>query len=59
MYQKIINVLIEKSKYGKVTLNLWDVGTRIKKGTGVFQSIYDDNHKPTPAYEVIQHALKN
>lgn len=58
VYQKIIDVLVEKSKNGEVTLNLWDVGERLKKGTGVFQSIYDENFKPTPAYDVIDKVLK-
>lgn len=58
VYQKIVDVLIEKSKNGEVTLNLWDVGEREKKGTGIFQSIYDKNFKPTPAYDVIDKVLK-
>ena len=57
VYQKIVNVLVEKSANGEVTLNLWDVATREKKGTGVFQSIYDENFKPTPAYDVIRNAI--
>lgn len=50
VYQKIIDVLVEKSKNGEVTLNLWDLGVRKKKGTGYFQSIYDEKYNPTPAY---------
>lgn len=59
VYQKLVDVLIEKSSNGEVTLNLWDVGERPKKGTGYFQSIYDDEFKPTPAYDVIKAALND
>lgn len=58
VYQKLVDVLLEKSKNGEVTLNLWDVGVRHKKGAGYFQSIYDSNFKPTPAYSVIKEALE-
>lgn len=58
VYQKIVDVLVEKSKNGEVTLNLWDLGVRQKKGTGEFQSIYDEKFKPTPAYPVILEAVK-
>lgn len=58
IYQKIVNVLVEKSKNGLVTLNFWDVGVRHKKGTGDFQSIYDKNLKTTPAYNVIKELIK-
>ena len=57
VYQKIVDVLVEKSKNGEVTLNLWDVGERQKKGTGYFQSIYDAKYKPTPAYQVIKSVI--
>ena len=54
-YQKLINVLQEKTKSGVVTLNLWDIGERTKKGKeGAFQSIYDSNFQPTPTYNVIK-----
>lgn len=53
VYQAIVDVLLEKSKNGVVTLNLWDLGVRHKEGVGDFQSIYDKNFKPTPAFEVI------
>jgi len=57
-YQKLINVLQEKTKTGVVTLNLWDMGVRTKKGKeGAFQSIYDSKFQPTPAYNVIKKAL--
>ena len=58
VYQKIVNVLIQKSKQGEVTLNLWDLGVRHKKGTGDFQSIYDEKFKPTPSYPIILEAIK-
>ncbi|MFH4967710.1 endo-1,4-beta-xylanase [Gaetbulibacter sp. M240] len=58
IYDKIVNVLIEKSKQGEVTLNLWDLGVRPKKETGNFQSIYNEKYKPIPAYYSIQKALK-
>ncbi|GGK10746.1 hypothetical protein GCM10007962_01100 [Yeosuana aromativorans] len=58
LYDKIVNLLIEKSKQGEVTLNLWDLSVRHKKGTGDFQSIYNKKFKPTPAYFSIQRALK-
>lgn len=54
VYQAIVDVLLEKSKQGEVTLNLWDLGERYKAGTGYFQSIYDENLQPTPAFSVIQ-----
>lgn len=57
VYKAITDVLIEKSKNGEVTLNLWDVGERYKKGTGMFHSIYDAKMNPTPAYEVIKSLL--
>ena len=43
------------SSAGVVTLNLWDIGERTKKGKeGAFQSIYDSNFQPTPSYNVIK-----
>lgn len=59
VYQKLVDVLVEKSKNGQVTLNLWDVGERYKKGKGYFQSIYDLEFNPTPAYDVIKKVLIN
>ena len=54
-YQKLVKLLQEKTKTGVVTLNLWDMGERIKKGKeGAFQSIYDSKFQPTPAYNVIK-----
>ena len=54
-YQKLINVLQQKTKSGVVTLNLWDIGERTKKGKeGAFQSIYNSNFQPTPSYNVIK-----
>ena len=40
-----------------VTLNLWDMGERLKKPSTFFQSIYDEDLNPTPAYEIIKKAL--
>ncbi len=57
VYQKLVDVLKAKSKNGVVTLNLWDIGVRYKKGAGHFQSIYDSEFKPTPAYDVIMGAI--
>lgn len=57
VYQKLVDVLKAKSKNGVVTLNLWDIGVRHKKGVGNFQSIYDSEFKPTPAYDVIMEAI--
>lgn len=57
VYQKLVDVLKAKSKNGVVTLNLWDVGVRYKKGAGNFQSIYDENFNPTPSYDVIKNAM--
>ena len=59
LYQKIINVLQSKVNTGVVTLNLWDLGQRLKKPNIYFQSIYDANFKPTPAYTVIKNAIIN
>jgi GH35 family endo-1,4-beta-xylanase len=59
VYQKLVDVLKAKSKNGVVTLNLWDVGVRYKKGAGNFQSIYDEEFNPTPAYDVIINAMSN
>jgi GH35 family endo-1,4-beta-xylanase len=58
VYQKIVDVLLAKSKQGEVTLNLWDLGERHKNGTGYFQSIYDSKFKSTPAYNVIKTAIQ-
>ena len=58
VYQKLVDVLLEKSKNGEVTLNLWDMGERSKEGLGSFQSIYDSNFNPTPAYSVIKEAIE-
>ena len=59
-YKKLVSILKEKSKTGVVTLNLWDLGVRTKKGKkGAFQSIYDSNLKPTPAYKIIKQLSKN
>ncbi|MFT5257934.1 MAG: GH35 family endo-1,4-beta-xylanase, partial [Arenicella sp.] len=58
-YQKLISVLQEKAKSCVVTLNLWDIGERTKKGKeGVFQSIYDSKFQPTPSYNVIKNIKK-
>jgi GH35 family endo-1,4-beta-xylanase len=58
-YKKLIKVLKDKAKNGLVTLNLWDLSIRTKKGkVGEFHSIYDANFKPTPAYNVIKNAIK-
>jgi GH35 family endo-1,4-beta-xylanase len=59
IYQKIINILQSKVNSGVVTLNLWDMGERFKKPAIYFQSIYDTNYNPTPAYNVIKNTLKN
>ncbi|MAH20214.1 MAG: hypothetical protein CMB96_02015 [Flavobacteriaceae bacterium] len=59
LYQKIINILQSKVDSGVVTLNLWDLGQRIKKPNSYFQSIYDANFNPTPAYTVIKNAIIN
>ena len=60
IYRKIVNVLKEKTKSGVVTLNLWDMAVRTKKGKeGAFHSIYDSNFNPTPAYKIINKALQN
>jgi GH35 family endo-1,4-beta-xylanase len=57
LYQKIVNVLQTKTSTGVVTLNLWDMGERFKKPNIYFQSIYDKEYNPTPAYNVIKNAL--
>jgi GH35 family endo-1,4-beta-xylanase len=59
IYQKIVNVLQSKVNSGVVTLNLWDMGERFKKPDIYFQSIYDSNFEPTPAYSIIKKALIN
>ena len=58
LYQKIVNVLQSKTSTGVVTLNLWDMGERFKKPNIYFQSIYDKEYNPTPAYNVIKNALR-
>ncbi len=58
-YKKIVDVLKGKRANGVVTLNLWDVAERFAEGKGYFQSIYDAEFKPTPAYNVIKEALDN
>ena len=57
VYQAIVDVLLEKSKNGEVTLNLWDLGERYKKGTGYFQSIHDAEGNPIPALNVIKNVI--
>ena len=58
-YQKLINVLQKKTKSGVVTLNLWDIGERTKKGKeGAFQSIYDSKFQPNPSYNIIKNINK-
>lgn len=57
LYEKIIKVLQSKVNSGTVTLNLWDMGERLKKPSTFFQSIYDKDLNPTPAYHVIKKAL--
>ena len=57
LYEKIIKVLQSKVNSGIVTLNLWDMGERLKKPSTFFQSIYDKDLNPTPAYQVIKKAL--
>ena len=58
IYEKIIKVLKSKLNSGVVTLNLWDMGERFKKPNIYFQSIYDKEYNPTPAYNVIKNALR-
>ena len=58
LYSKIVSLLESKISTGVVALNLWDMGERFKKNRGYFQSIYDDNLKPTPSYKIIKNALK-
>ena len=54
-YKKLIETLNEKTKSGVVTLNLWDLAVRTKKGKeGAFHSIYDSEFNPTPAYKTIK-----
>ena len=57
LYSKIVSLLESKTSTGVVALNLWDMGERFKKNRGYFQSIYDDNLKPTPSYKIIKNAL--
>ena len=58
-YQKLVTLLQEKTKSGVVTLNLWDIGERTKKGKkGAFQSIYDSKFQPTPSYTIIKNINK-
>ena len=59
LYSKIIRLLESKRTSGVVALNLWDMGERFKKNSGYFQSIYDADFEPTPAYRIIKNALKN
>ena len=58
LYSKIVSLLESKISTGVVALNLWDMGERFKKNRGYFQSIYDDNLRPTPSYKIIKNALK-
>ena len=54
-YKRLIETLNAKTKSGVVTLNLWDLGVRTKKGKeGAFHSIYDSEFNPTPAYKSIK-----
>ena len=57
LYSKIVSLLQSKTSTGVVALNLWDMGERFKKNRGYFQSIYDDNLRPTPSYKIIKNAL--
>ena len=50
---KIVNVLHFKTSTGVVTLNLGHGGT-FQKPNIYFQSIYDKEYNPTPAYNVIK-----
>jgi GH35 family endo-1,4-beta-xylanase len=59
LYQKLVEVLQSKVKTGVVTLNLWDLGVRLKKPNIYFQSIYDANFNPTPSYNIIKNAINN
>lgn len=56
-YQNIIDVLKEKSKNGVVTLNLWDMSTRVSVGNSDVLSIYDKNLNPNKAYNVVKEAM--
>ena len=58
LYSKLVSLLESKTDNGVVALNLWDMGERFKKNTGYFQSIYDADLNPTPAYQIIKNALK-
>jgi len=58
LYSKLVSLLESKTATGVVALNLWDMGERFKKNTGYFQSIYDADLNPTPAYQIIKNALK-
>ena len=58
-YKRLIETLNAKTKSGVVTLNLWDLGVRTKKGKeGAFHSIYDSEFNPTQAYKIIKSISK-
>ncbi len=58
-YKRIVEVLERKAATGVVTLNLWDMTDRFNPDRGNFISIYDDQLKPRPAYNVIKEAFNN
>ena len=56
VYQKLMDLLQEKSKNGLVTVNFWSMGERISSRgkKGHYMSIYDNDTIPTKTYEVVK-----
>ena len=56
VYQKLMNLLQEKSKNGLVTVNFWSMGERksYRGKKGYYMSIYDNDTIPTKTYEVVK-----
>ena len=56
VYQKLMNLLKEKSKNGLVTVNFWSMGERISSRgkKGHYMSIYNNDTIPTKTYEVVK-----
>ena len=56
VYQKLMNLLQEKSKNGLVTVNFWSMGERISSRgkKGHYMSIYNNDTIPTKTYEVVK-----
>ena len=58
-YSKIIEIVMNKSKTGKVGWNTWHLTDAYTYKSEYYPSLFDENCKPKPSYYAIQNLLEN